>query len=155
MEINEYLITLIRVIKDMESLDFFMGDAKLSQTEFRLLREIIIEGEQGGKVISSELARRLGITRSAISQIVTKMEKRGILKRELSPTDKKIAYIRLSDAAYGVFEEQCARANAVMERVTEILGEEKLRSLIAAYDEFASVLNRVAQGADGTNGKGD
>lgn len=140
MEINEYLIKLIQIVKDMENLDFFMGGAKLSKTEFRLLREVIMEGEQGKSIISSELARRLDITRSAVSQIVTKMEERGILKRAASPTDRKIAYVQLSDRAYAVFEEQCGQANGIMERVVDKLGEDKIRTLIRLYDEFSSAL---------------
>ena len=46
MEINEYLVKFIQIVKEMESLDFFMVGAKLSKTEFRLLREIIMEGEK-------------------------------------------------------------------------------------------------------------
>lgn len=143
MEINEYLVKFIQIVKEMESLDFFMVGAKLSKTEFRLLREIIMEGEKGQKIISSELARRLGVTRSAVSQIVSKMEERGILQRVDSPTDKKIAYIQLSERAYAVFEEQCKQANSIMEQVVQRLGEEKTNGLIRTYDEFASTLASV------------
>ena len=90
MEINEYLIKLIQTTKDLECLDFFTGDAQLGKTEFRLLREIVMEGENGGKIISSQLARRLGITRSAVSQIVTKLEKKNIVKRVDSPDRKSV-----------------------------------------------------------------
>lgn len=143
MEINEYLIKIFQIAKNMESLGLFRGEAVLSKTEFRLLREIIMEGEKGKDIISSELARRLGITRSAISQLVTKMERRGIVQRVESPSDKKIAYIRLSDKAYATFEEQCRQANAVMERITAEYGEERLKQLISAYDEFASVFRKA------------
>ncbi len=142
MEINEYLIKLIQIAKDMENLGLF-SEAKLSKTEFRLLREVLMEREQGRNIISSELARRLGITRSAVSQLIAKMEKRNIVKRVDSPTDKKIAFVQLSDEAYGVFETQCKQANEMMERITKELGEEKLSSLVSAYDEFLAVFQRV------------
>ena len=45
MEINEYLVKLFQAIKDLEGLDLFAGSTKLSRTEFRLLREIIMEGQ--------------------------------------------------------------------------------------------------------------
>ena len=145
MEINEYLIKLIQTTKDLECLDFFTGDAQLGKTEFRLLREIVMEGENGGKIISSQLARRLGITRSAVSQIVTKLEKKNIVKRVDSPTDKKIVYVQLSDRALALFEAQCEQANALMERVVKEFGEDRIRELILMYDEFSAVLNRVRE----------
>lgn len=143
MEINEYLIKLIQTTKDMESLDLFPEASKLSKTEFRLLREIIMERERGNGIISSELSRRLGITRSAISQIVTKMEERGIVRRVASPTDRKIAYVQLSEASLALFEEQCAQANRLVERVTEEFGKERICALIEQYDELSAIVERV------------
>ena len=143
MEINEYLIKLFQIIKDMENVSLFRERAKLSKTEFALLREIVMEGENGRKIISSELARRLGITRSAVSQLVTKMEKEGVVKRVASPTDRKIAYIQLSDESVAVFEEQCKEANDIMQRVVDKMGEDRIRELIATYDEFFAALTQV------------
>lgn len=143
MEANEYLLKLYQTIREMESVDLFAGAAKLSKTEFRLIREIVLEGEKGNSIISSELARRLGITRSAVSQAVTKLEERDVVKRTPSETDKKIAYIRLSDRALSVYEAQCREVNDVIDRVVKDLGAEKVDRLIEAYDEFASALSRA------------
>ena len=145
MEINEYLVKLFRTIKDMENLELFTDTAKLSKTEFRLLREIALEHEQGRDIISSELARRLGVTRSAVSQIVTRLEKENIVVRTSSPSDKKIAYVRFSDKALAVFEEQCKVGNEIFERVVSELGEDKIKVLIKSYDEFLEVFHRISR----------
>lgn len=151
METNEYLVKLFKIIKDMESLDLFSDAAKLSKTEFRLVREIVMEGKEGRNIISSELARRLGITRSAVSQVVTKLEERDVVKRTAAPDDRKIAYIRLSDRSMAIFEEQCKQANAIIEAVVEELGEDKVRRLIAEYEEFSEALGRARKAAAHTD----
>ena len=138
MEINKYLIKLITAAKGLEQLDLFMGKATLSKTEFRLLQEVVMEQEKGNDIISSELARRLGITRSAISQLVTKLERENIVKRAPSDIDRKIAYIRLSDYATAMFIQQCERANAVMEELEEQFGKERLEGFFAEYDELCN-----------------
>lgn len=143
MEINEYLIKCIQLMRNMENIDFFAGVHELSRTEFRLLREVILEAEKGKSIISSELARRLGITRSAVSQLVTKMEKDGVVNRVASPTDRKIAYIRLSENSRVVFEEQCRKANATMERIVAEVGEDKVRDFFNLYDEFSKSIDKV------------
>lgn len=143
MEINEYLIKCFQLMRNMENIDFFAGVHELSRTEFRLLREVILEAEKGKSIISSELARRLGITRSAVSQLVTKMEKDGIVNRVASPTDRKIAYIRLSENSRVVFEEQCRKANATMERIVAEVGEDKVRDFFNLYDEFSKSIDKV------------
>ncbi len=150
MEINEYLVKFFQMVRDMENMDFFAGVAQLSRTEFRLLREVIMEEEKGRSIISSELARRLGITRSAISQIVTKLEQRGVVKRVDSPTDRKIAYIRLSDNTLTVFNDQCKEANEIMTRVVELLGEDKMRTFFAQYEEFETAVTKAIKEAKGS-----
>ena len=145
MEINKYLVKLIQVIKDMEELNLFSDAAQLTRTEFRLLQEIAIEREKGKEIISSELARRLGVTRSAVSQIVTKLEKEDIVKRTAAPDDKKIAYVCLSDRALGMLEEQTRYANAVLEQTAIEYGEEALETLLRSYDRFVEVIGRVRE----------
>ena len=149
MENNEYLVKLIQAAKDIERLQLFEGKVKLSKTEFRMLREIVIERERGNDIISSELARRLDVTRSAISQIVGKMEDRGIVERVDAPNDRKIAYVRLSEQATSLFKEQCCEANELIARVVAEYGEDKMNALFAAYDEFYSVLARVRKEMQG------
>ena len=143
MEINEYLIKSFELMRTLENIDFFAGVTNLSRTEFHLLREVILDSEKGKHIISSEIARRLGITRSAVSQIVTKMEQRGIVNRVASPTDRKIAYICLSEQSMAVFEEQCKRANETMQRIVDIYGEDKIKTFFAEYDELRKVVDQV------------
>lgn len=145
METNKYLVKLFQTMKDMENIDLFPEAAKLSRTEFRLIREIVIEGEHGKDVISSELARRLGITRSAVSQIVTKLEKEDIVQRVDAPNDRKIAYVRLSSHSRAIFEEQCSEANAIMEQVVEEIGEKNMDKFISLYERFFATLGRVRE----------
>lgn len=143
METNEYLLRLIQITKDMEALDLFADCGKLSKTEFRLIREIVKEREQGRNIISSELARRLGITRSAVSQIVTRLEQQGVVTRTPSAVDRKIAYICFSERSLAVFDQQCREANDIMDRVIGELGEDKMKLLIQTYDEFRAALAKV------------
>ena len=145
MESGKYLNKLILTVKFMEGLDIMPASVNLTQTEFRLLREIVMEREAGKKIISSELARRLAITRSAVSQIVTKLEQRGVVERQPSPTDRKIFYVVLSEASLNVFKKQCDEANKLINRVIEQFGKEKADRLIELYEDFASVFDQVRE----------
>ena len=145
MESGKYLNKLILTVKFLEGLDMMPANVNLTQTEFRLIREIVMEREAGKKIISSELARRLNITRSAVSQLVTKLEKRGIVERTASPTDKKIFYVVLSESSLNVFRQQCEEANKLINRVVEVFGKEKTDKLIELYEEFASVFDQVRE----------
>ncbi|MDE6274321.1 MAG: MarR family transcriptional regulator [Clostridiales bacterium] len=143
MEINPHVIKLLQTIKEMENLEFFSENDVLSKTEFRLLQEVIVEGEKGNMLISAELARRLRITRSAVSQIVCKLEARGIVKRIPDEVDRKIAYVQLTDETLALFNQQLVRVNKFMERVVKEYGEDRIAELIRSYDEFAAVMKRL------------
>lgn len=53
------------------------GIYPFNNTEMRLIGTIILNDECGKKLISTQIADNLGITRSAVSQIVNKLEKKG------------------------------------------------------------------------------
>lgn len=148
MESGKYLNKLILTVKFMEGIDIMPANVNLSQTEFRLIREIVMEREAGKQVISSELARRLNITRSAVSQLVTKLEQRDIVRRMPSPTDRKIFYIVLTESSLDVFHSMCNEANKLINRVVEEFGKEKTDRLIALYEEFAAAFNKVREEMD-------
>ncbi len=152
MENGKYLSKLILTVKFMEGLNVLPGSVNLSQTEFRLIREIVMEREAGNKIISSELARRLNVTRSAVSQLVTKLENRGIVKRTASPTDRKIFYVVLTESSLSVFQQQCEEANKLINRVVEEFGKEKADQLISLCEEFADVFEKVR--GENRNSKG-
>ena len=144
IEINEYLLKLFHLVKDLGDIDFFWGKAKLSRTEFRILWEVANEQCEGRDIISSELARRIGITRSAVSQIVAKLEKHGIVKRVGSEYDRKIAYIRLTDEAKETFLQQARQANEFADRVLAEFGKERLDKLLDESREFSELCYRLA-----------
>lgn len=148
MENSKYLNKLLLTVKFMEELTLIPVNVKLSQTEFRMLREIIIEKELGKQIISSELSRRLGITRSAVSQLVTKLEERGVVKRVASPTDRKIFYVDLPDKAAEEFRGQWEQASAFVDRVVEEFGVENTENLIATCEKFAQTLKTVRKEFD-------
>lgn len=145
MEINPYLVKQIQLMKDLDGMDIFMGKSELSKTEFRLLREVVVEREQGRDIIASELSRRLGITRSAVSQIISRLEEKNIVRRLPSQTDKKTAYIRLSDHAAGLFAEHCERANRFMARAAEEFGTDRLDDFFSEYGEWLKVCKKIKE----------
>ena len=57
IEINEYLLKLFHLVKDLGDIDFFWGKAKLSRTEFRILWEVANEQCEGRDIISLRTCR--------------------------------------------------------------------------------------------------
>ena len=142
-ERNEhYLAKIYELLKKPEKMELNAYQPMFNNSEMRLLGEIIKERTEHKKIISTELASRLGVTRSAVSQMVNKLEARGLLVRTPSQSDKKIAYVELSDYAEKAYEEEHEKCCAFMGQVIEIFGEDKLEKLLTLNDEF---INLVAE----------
>lgn len=114
-----------------------------NQTEIRLLGEIVSAKKQGKRYISTKLATLLGVTRSAVSQIVNNLEKRGVVKRVADAVDRKIAYIEITDSFLEVYGEELRQVSkAVAESVHEF-GEERFEKMCDSLEEFFHVTESI------------
>lgn len=148
MEGSNLMQEMYAIGKRLEELKIFHRAMPFNNTEMQMMREIIAAKERGSRVISSGLAKLLGITRSAVSQMVKKLEAKGVVRRVPDSRDKKIAYIELSDKARSIYEESRARVNGLLERIVAKLGEEKVEHFITGTNEFIDAFCEATEEAD-------
>lgn len=148
MEGSNLMQEMYAIGKRLEELKIFHRAMPFNNTEMQMMREIIAAKERGSRVISSGLAKLLGITRSAVSQMVNKLESKGVVRRVPDSRDKKIAYIELSDKARSIYEESRARVNGLLERIVAKLGEEKVEHFITGTNEFIDAFCEATEEVD-------
>ena len=73
--------------------DVFPSDrgGEFNRTELRLLNEVVSAQYQNEHIISTQLAKRIGVTRSSVAQMVADLERRNVLRRLPAEDNKKIA----------------------------------------------------------------
>lgn len=143
MEASELLKDIYSIAHRLEGVSVFNRALPFNDTEMQMMKEIVRVNESGGRIISSKLAKSLCITRSAVSQMVTKLEARGAVRRVPDETDKKIAYIELSDSARCVYEKMKEDVNAFLARLIERLGERKVSNFVKSSNEFMDAFDKV------------
>ena len=148
MEGSNLMQEMYAIGKRLEELKIFHRAMPFNNTEMQMMREIIAAKERGSRVISSGMAKLLGITRSAVSQMVKKLESKGVVRRVPDSRDKKIAYIELSDKARSIYEESRARVNGLLERIVAKLGAEKVEHFITGTNEFIDAFCEATEEAD-------
>ena len=148
MEGSNLMQEIYAIGKRLEELKIFHRAMPFNNTEMQMMREIIAAKERGSRVISSGLAKLLGITRSAVSQMVKKLESKGVVRRVPDSRDKKIAYIELTDKARSIYEESRARVNGLLERIVAKLGEEKVEHFITGTNEFIDAFCEATEEVD-------
>ena len=137
---EKYMYMLFSLMKKRE--DIIISDKKtqFNSTEIRLLFEILSAKHEGKRLISTRLASLLGITRSAVSQIVNRMEKDGVLRRVPDDVDRKIAYIEVTEKAqekYGADLLLCAQ---FVDTIVRKFGENKFEKMCTLFGDFFKLL---------------
>lgn len=94
----------------------------------------------GESMSGSELARRARVTKQAMSQMINLMEKRGVLIVQQNPDDLRTKMISLS--AYGAefLKYFSSYTQALNEKYTKIIGEDKMRMLTEISGKLADAL---------------
>jgi DNA-binding MarR family transcriptional regulator len=129
------------MMKLMGNMTISDQEMRFNNTEMRLIGQILAFRYVGKRLISTQLAQLLGITRSAVSQIVNRMEKVGVLRRVPDSVDRKIAYIELTEDALETYKEDLAVCKVFIGRTVEKYGKEKFNRMVENFVEFFSMLN--------------
>lgn len=138
---ERYLQTIYATVKRRESFCFAGKNSHFSDTELRLLAEIISAHSEGERLISTQLATRLNVTRSAVSQIVNRLEKEDVVKRTTDEVNKKIAYIELTEQTRTLYEQDWKNCLQFIGKVVKKFGEDRFNEMCALSNEFVDLLD--------------
>lgn len=147
MDANRLMQEIYSISKQLEGAREVYHSLPFNNTEMLMMREIVVAQGEGRRLISSRLAEKLDITRSAVSQIVNKLEAKKIVRRVPDAKDRKIAYIELTDEAYGAYAEIKRRINAVLENLIARFGEVRLAKFLTEAHEFIGAFNSSVEAA--------
>ena len=138
---DKYLNDIFTMMKFMDNMTISDQEMRFNSTEMRLIGQILAFRYVGKRLISTQLAQVLGITRSAVSQIVNRMEKDGVLRRVPDDVDRKIAYIELTEDALETYKEDLTVSKTFIGRTVNKYGEEKFNLMVENFIEFFTILN--------------
>ncbi len=142
---EKYLERIFYLLRAHDHISFTDKNAGFNQTEMQLLGEVVFAKKKGQRYISTQLAKLLGITRSAVSQIVNNLEKKGVVRRVADEVDKKIAYIEITDTFLEVYGVELRKTSKKVANMIERFGEERFNNLCSTLEEFFVVAEGVIQ----------
>ena len=150
MEQNrDYLFDFFTMLKQIQIVANAQKNDRFNNTEIRLMSELVYAKCKGERLISTQLAERLALTRSAISQIVGKLEAEGIVCRVDDEVDKKIAYVELTAETELSFAKIVDQYAEFIGQVIARYGVKKLDRLFAMVQEFAAAVEAAAESMGG------
>ena len=136
---EKYLNGIFSMMKQMDNLTVADKKTRFNSTEMRMIGEIMASRYVGKRLISTQLAQLLGITRSAVSQMVNRLEAQNIVKRVADDVDRKIAYVEITDEALECYGNDLRIYVDFIGRVVDKFGVEKFNNMCSAFEEFCAV----------------
>ena len=119
-----YLGKIQAMTRKLQNVVFVKGKKSFNNSELRMLEEIVAADKKGERLISTQLADKVGVTRSAISQMVNRLSEKGLVQRVPDDVDRKIAYIELTGNAKELYNAQRKRMGEVVAKVVADFGAE-------------------------------
>ena len=136
---EKYLNGIFTMMKNMDNLTVADKSTRFNSTEMRMIGEIMASRYVGKRLISTQLAQLLGITRSAVSQIVNRLEAQKVVKRVADDVDRKIAYVEITEEALELYGEDLEICVDFVGRVVEKFGVERFNNMCEAFEEFCAL----------------
>ena len=139
---EKYLYTVFSLLKKRENLTITTQKTRFSDTELRLIAEVLSAKYEGKRLISTQIAKLLGVTRSAISQIVKNLEQEGVIKRVPDDVDRKIAYIEVTEETMAAYDADLKACASFVGSVVDKYGEEKFLTMCELFGQFIDAVEQ-------------
>ena len=90
-------------------------------TPSRHLLLLMIKTANGGRSTVTELAERMQLTQSTVTELVTRAETAGLLRREQSADDARVFWLRLTENGEARLGRTVSRTGRERQRLLELL----------------------------------
>ena len=128
-----------------KSLGFCHFSKELSETEFKLISLVTRAQENHENINLTTISTEVDVTRSAITQIVNKLEKKDYIEKYSLSTNKKEIYLRIGKKAIEQYDYIISKVSEFFERLCEAIGQEGVENL-EKYLEISKKIGREMKG---------
>lgn len=149
---------LVRLVKEMNEADYamnvmliqaheFLNDSEIT-TKQTILLELV---HKHGRLTVSELAERMEVSSSAVSQIVSKLEKAKYVSREINPNNRREIFVRLDERGVEHFAREEELERTIIDRYYSQLDYEEVVTLRNIILKLKGIVEKDCKGRAETN----
>ncbi len=107
-------------------------------------------------VTVAEIQNGLHVTKPAVSQILSSLENKGYITRQIDPSDKRKFIFELTQSGRELSEKMKLHHNSMLDEIITRFGEDKTNQLIDLFEEMIEIWEQVknertSQEGDGKN----
>src|SRR5690606_21290477 len=89
------------------------------------------------------IARQISVTMSGATAVVDKMVQAGLVTRELSPSDRRVVLIAISDKGRALMSDCVVRQEKCFESVLDRLSPDKQTELLESFERIHALLKEL------------
>jgi DNA-binding MarR family transcriptional regulator len=139
LSIDRFRVAYWQVLRDLETLRLQQWElSRLTLPQLRVLFQV----RRSPGITTGQLARRMGITISTTSGLVTKLADRGLIARGSSDDDRRQIPLELSEIGHQLAGELAETARPFLEALAQELGDD-LDGVLVALETLAAAAARV------------
>ena len=122
----------------------------VSFREFKVLRMVnsyvsdeFTDNQNGIKVTA--LSELLCVSKSALSQILSILEDKGLIERTMTKSDRRVVYVSLTELGREKLKKSFENINRVVDRIFEKMGDEDTELLIRLMNKVSSIIREIGE----------
>jgi DNA-binding MarR family transcriptional regulator len=145
MDDADVLAALVRLEASSLSLrDRLRQHVGVAGTDLSVLRFVHRARNAGRQVRVTDLAVHLGLTGPAVTGIVDRLGRQGLLRRVPNPDDGRSRFIELTDEQHAVFRSALDSTHEQLHDLLSSFSERERRRLVRITDRIAAALDHGA-----------
>lgn len=122
----------------------FQKQGNMANVEYYMLMGIAVMTEKHPEGITMRrIADVSHMTMSAVSKKISILEKKGLVTRRNSETDRRNVYITLTEQGKMICKQEKERKHAWMKKVVERMGEEDMLQMIALSNRMFDIMEEL------------
>ncbi|CUH95972.1 hypothetical protein P22_2060 [Propionispora sp. 2/2-37] len=144
LEISQLLLNIIAGFYEKDArVNYFDTDTLLYHSEIHMVQFI----KENQELHLAAIARRLGVTRGAVSQMIMRLEKKGVVSKEADPGNSRKVILRLTprgETAYRGHKRNHDSYNAVVSKLLENASQAELNFLKDFLEKYEQSLHKTS-----------
>ena len=144
-ELKKRLFRLMKNFRDIGTPHHPPGEGgrlnHLKMAEGHLLFRIATDGSVSPECLRNEL----GVSKSAVSQMLSNLEGEGLIRREIDPEDRRRIIVSPTDRTMAMSEYLTDRMDGLIETIINRFGEEKTKALLDLIEELSKIINSIKE----------
>jgi DNA-binding MarR family transcriptional regulator len=119
---------------------------KINMTELIIMKEIVNNTTMSNENVEiSDLKKYLSLSKGAISQSLSSLEKKGYINRKENENNRRSIIVTLTDNGRKIMKDHYSQFTDKIEKIVERLGEDNVKQLIKIVNKMTEISNEINQ----------